>query len=258
MLIELAWQEDEKRADELLKAANKYLGALKSWKKACQVGHVANRQKALQQAEDNFNQMINPVSDASDSWKFDVAEYLSGDTWKQELISIGKEKYGLNIQEDDAGNLVSSPVVLRSQSGRNSILIGRQNWTQIRPSVVATELKRLKDRTSASNSSEFLESLFAAYQRLKTHESLHVKFQDIYDLFSITPGWKKENPLLVFGQAIYALHLSSLTTTRSGISFQMVYPTGTYKEKDVWNIISEDGRPIRYYGILFKIPEKGK
>ena len=52
MELEKALQEHEEQVDTLLKNATKYVGALKAWKKACQLGHLANLQKAALQSEE--------------------------------------------------------------------------------------------------------------------------------------------------------------------------------------------------------------
>jgi hypothetical protein len=121
---------------------------------------------------------------------------------------------------------------------------------------VVAELKRLRERTGAANSQEFLESLYGVWNRLKTKETIFFRFKEIYTLFCLTPGWKRENPPAKFAQDIYALHLSGLTYTRSGILFEFVYPTGSAKESEIITVISEDGRSIRYHGFRFKDTEK--
>ena len=67
-------------------------------------------------------------------------------------------QFGLRITEEGE-TLVSSPVIVRAQVGRGVLQIGRQSWPHTRPGAVAAELKRLRDRMSAANSSDFLESL---------------------------------------------------------------------------------------------------
>jgi hypothetical protein len=247
--IEGEWQADEERAEGLLKAANRYVGALKAWKKACQMGHFSNRQKAATQAAELASTLLEPTAEASSAWTFDVREYLAGDAWREELNEAAS-KVELRLIEDNE-TLISSPVVVRSQPGRNALQIGKVNWPQLRPRLVVNELKRLRDRAAAANSQEFVESLAGAYDYLKEAEEIFVKFRDIYTLFSLTPGWKKENPPAAFGQAIYALHLSDVHATRGGRRYEMIYPSSNVKEKDVFTVMSEDGRAIRYMGIRF-------
>lgn len=249
--LEEALRAHEEQVDALLKAANRYVGALKAWKKACQTGHMGNRQKEATLARDLVSTLVDPTAKAADAWSFDVRAYLEGDQWRKELQTTAAERYGLRVLEEGK-YLVSSPVVVRSQPSQNALLIGKTRCSTIRPQVVAAELKRLRERMASANSQEFVESLYAVCQRNSRDGILFAKFRDIYDLFCLTPGWKKENPPAAFGQAIYALQRSEIRTTRSGRKFEFEFPSGNVKERDVFAVIAEDGRPIRYYGIRFR------
>ena len=250
MNLEEALQAQEQQVDALLKGANKYVGTLKAWKKACAEGHLGNLQKQSALALEQAPALAAPVQEADSNWEFDARAYLESEDWRRELQEAG-EKIGLRILEDNE-TLVSSPVVIRSQPGSSRLLLGKEAWATIRPKLTADKLRKLRDRAAASNSQDFLEGLFAAAQRQSKDEYLFIGFADVYKQFSETPGWKKENPPAVFGQAIYALHRSDIKTTRSNRPFEIQYPSANYKEKDVFTIISEDGRPLRYYGILFR------
>jgi len=249
--LEDALQAQEEQVDDLLKAAAKYQAVLKNWKKACQVGHLANRQKAAAQAVDLAPALAAPASEAADAWQFDVRAYLESGEWRGEL-RIAMEKQGLRALEEGE-SLISSPLVVRAAPGRSALTLGKVNWPALRPRVVAAELKRLRERASGGNSQEFLDSLFAVAARLSPDaDAPFAKFRDIYDLFSLTPGWKKDNPPAAFGQALYALHRSGLQTTRAGRKFDFDYPSGNVKDRDIYTVIAEDGRPIRYYGVQFR------
>jgi len=141
---------------------------------------------------------------------------------------------------------------VRPQPSRNSVQIGKVNWPKLHPRVVATELKRMRDRNTGSNSQEFLESLYLACKRLTRPEVMFVKFREVYDMFCATPGYKKENPKAAFAQQIYALHRSGIRSTKAGARFDFEYPSGHPKESDILTVISEDGQTIRYYGISFR------
>ena len=251
MSLEEELRVQEEQVDGLLKAANKYVGTLKTWKKACQTGHIGNLQKAMAQAKETVPTLTAPVGETAQNWTFDLRDYLESGEWRLELQDTAAEKFGLRVLEDNE-TLISSPVVIRAQAGRGILQIGKVNWPMLRPAVVAAELKRLRDRAQNANSQEFLEALFAATTHISQETSPFVRFINIYNLFSITPGWKKENPLGAFGQSIYALHRSETRMTRSGRKFEIEYPSGNYKEKDVLTVIAEDGRAIRYYGIQFR------
>ena len=251
MTLEDALQTQEEQVDDLLKSAAKYTAALKNWKKACQIGHLGNRQKAAALASELAPALASPVSEAAEAWQFDARAYLENGAWREELAAAA-EKQGLRALED-GDNLVSSPLVIRAVPSRSALTLGKVNWSAIRPQVVAAELKRLRERASSGNSQEFADSLFAVASRLSPAETApFAKFRDIYELFCLTPGWKKDNPPAAFGQALYALHRSGLQTTRAGRKFDFEYPSGNVKERDIYTVIAEDGRPIRYYGIQFR------
>jgi len=249
--LEEALQEHEKRVDGLLSAANKYVGALKAWKKACQVGHIGNLTKAAAQSEELVNALPDTTNETRSSWDFDIRAYLESEAWRREIQSLAAERYSLKILEEDE-TLISSPITLRAQSARSTLALGKVNWALIRPRIVVAELKRLRDRTNAANSQEFVESLYSACVHLSSKEDPIARFRDIYDLFCLAPGYKKEVPPAAFAQQIYALHRSDVRATRGGRKLEIEYPAGNYKEKDVFTVMSEDARPIRYFNIFFK------
>ena len=251
MTLEEALQEHEERVDALLKSARKYEAALKSWKKACQLGHMANRQKQAALAMELAPALAAPALEVADAWRFDVRAYLESDAWRREVQTASAERHSLRVLEE-GDTLISSPVMVRAQPARMALQIGKTGWPGIRPKIVAAELKRLRDKTSSANSLEFLEGLHAACARVTRPDVMFAKLRDIYDLFSITPGWKKDNPPAVFGQQVYALHRSGITSTRAGNTFEFEYPSGKIKERDIFAVVSEDGRTIRYYGIWFR------
>jgi hypothetical protein len=185
------------------------------------------------------------------AWNFDVRSYLAGEAWRKDIQDIAQAKFGMRILEENE-TLISSPVIVRSQPGSNRLALGKVAWPMIQPMVVAAELKRLRDRAAGANSQEFLDGLYAAAQHLSKEPNPLVRFKDIYDLFLLTPGWKKENPPAAFGQAIYALHRSEIRATRSGRRFEFEYPSGNAREKDLFIVMDEDGRPLRYYAIQFR------
>lgn len=251
MALEEVLQEQEESVDALLRAANKYVGALKAWKKACQIGHIGNMQKAAAMAEELSGTLPETTGETRSGWQFDARAYLESGEWRRELQTVAESRFSLRTLEDEE-TLISSPVTVRAQPARNALALGKTLWPALRPRVVAGELKRLRDRTANANSQEFAESLFAVCQRLGGKDSPAARFRDIYDLFCLTPGYKKENPPAAFGQQIYALHRSDVRATRGGRKFEIEYATGNAKERDIFTVIAEDGRPVRYYSIWFK------
>jgi hypothetical protein len=249
--LEDALQEQEERVDALIKSAKKYTAALSAWKKACKTGHMANRQKQASLANELVATLVEPTNEASDSWDFDVRSYLESAQWRKELRAAALNRHELRTIEDGE-LLISSPVVVRAQPARNSVQIGKVNWPNLHPQLVAAELKRLRDRTAAANSQDFLEALHRTCLRSTRPEVMFVKFREVYDRWCDTPGYKKETPPAAFAQQIYALERSGIRTTKAGNRFSFVTPSGHPKERDILSVISEDGQTLRYYGIEFR------
>lgn len=250
MALEEALQDQENRVESLLTAANTCVKTLKAWRKACQAGQLANIPKHAETAENELRALTRGTIDAGGSWQFDVGAYLGGDAWRNELQQIAAQKFGLRTLED-GNTLISSPIVVRAQPTRSALQLGKSRWSNIRPSVVATELKRLRDKTAGANSQEFLESLLAACEYLGSKKEPKGKLRDIYGLFCLTPGYKKENPVAAFAQQVYALHLADIKT-RAGYTCEFEFTSGNAKESDVFSVMTEDGRLARYYSIWFR------
>ena len=166
---------------------------LKAWKKACSVGHINDMLKTSAIAEETVRELPERALQAKESWTFDVTDYLASHEWRKELQETASSQFGLRTLEDES-NLISSPVVVRTFPSRNTLGIGKANWSATRPKVVAKELKRLRDRAASANSVEFIESLYHVCVHLHGKGVVDVKFKDIYDLYCLTPGYKKDNP----------------------------------------------------------------
>ena len=252
MRIEEALREHEERVDALIKAGTRYMSALKAWKKACQTGHMGNRQKSAAAAEDLAQQLQEPTHETSASWTFDIREYLDTAAWRRELQTVCSAGFGLRTLEEE-DTLVVPPIVVRSQPGQNRLLLGKTGWQTLHPRVTGAYLKRLNEKsTSASILQQFLNALYDGSKKVSQQGDNFAKFRDLYDLFAFAPGWAKENSAASFAQQVYSLHRSDVRTTRDGKTFEIEYPTGKPKEKDIFSVISDDGRPIRYYGIWFR------
>ncbi|MCC6483378.1 MAG: hypothetical protein IT209_00905 [Armatimonadetes bacterium] len=251
--LEEALATHEAQVDALIRAGSKYLSALKSWKKAVAKGDIAARQKAADQAMEAAQALPGGTSETAAAWQFDVYAYLSSSAWQHELRTLASgEKFGLRILLE--GNMaISSPVLLQALPSRGILQIGKKLFRSIRPKVVAAELKRLRDKANTGGQQQFLEFLYGGVEYLsKDSGAFFAKFRGLYDLFCLSPGYKKDNPKSAFGQEIYALHRSGISATKAGKRYDFEYPSSSAKESDIFEVVSEDGRPLRYYGITFR------
>jgi exonuclease VII small subunit len=248
--LEPALAEAEARVDALVKQAGKLNSAIKAWQKATKLGHLANRQKAIAAARKALDEVPEALRAAAGD--IDVANYLAGDAWRQELIETLRSRHGIRAFRDPSGALVCPPVVVASDLARSRLRLLSTGFPSLRPSVVADEVKVHRDRVSGANCQEFLEGLYAAAKRLSAGQNeIYAPFHEIYALFADTPGWRKANPTVDFGQRIYALRMSAIRTTKDGRVYQVETPGGRPKEKDIFTVYGEDGHVNRFWGIRF-------
>jgi hypothetical protein len=251
--LEEALAAHEEAVRSAAKAVDNLRKAMKSWEKAAAAGHMANRRKAAETAARLSSGIQSALDAAQGSWRFDVSSYLQGGGWRQEVVEAARSRYGLRVLDEQAiAQLISSPVTVQAIPAREALRISKQLWPAIRPSVVATELKRLRDRLSAAGVQELAERLYDACRREARDGRMYIAFRTAYDLFSLAPDWKRENSPTVFAQALHALHISDVKTTRSGKVLQWEWPSGKPKPADVFSVRAEDGREMRYFGLWFR------
>ncbi len=255
-LLEEALSDHEGQVDSLLKQCSKLTAALKGWKRACSDGAINDRQKHADQASSIALQFGPAIQGVARQWTFDSREYLSSDVWQNELIEVAAKHSSLRVFLE-GGELVSSPVVLRPDPSRACLRLGKVRWSKLRPRRIVDELVKLKDRGERQNVQEFLDALYASVEYLNRNKpqlgsTVYAKLRDVYDLFSLTPGWKKENSEAAFAQYLYALDRSETRMTRSGKMYDLERAAGQPKARDLFAVVAEDGRTIRYYGIHFR------
>ncbi len=250
MTLEEELQAHEAEIETLLKSVKRYTTTLNAWKKAAKVGNVNAIQRTSTLAYELANGLPAATGAAASSWTFNSRGYLASGEWRKELQATAASRFDLRITEDNE-TLVSSPVMIRAQPARGALMIGKRSWSSLRPAVTAAELKRLRDRLSQGNSQEFVDSLLGACEYLDK-ENRFGRFRDIYNLFCLTPGYKRENSRAAFAQQIYSLQKSGIQFARGTYRFEFEYPSGNAKPDDVFTVISESGNPISYYAIWFK------
>lgn len=252
MRIEDAFRDHEVEVDGLIKIATKFTGTLKAWKKACQTGHVGARDKAAALATSLAPELAAHVDTATGSWSFDVRQYLEGDHWRTELQDVCATRMGLRVFEEDE-KLVSPPVLVRSDPAKTRLIIGKVGWPTLNPSFTAKELKRLNERSATTAAlQQFLNSLYEGAKRVNKDKDHLTRLRDIYGIFSLAPGWARENSWASFAQQLYALQMSEVRTTKDGRGYKIDGPTGKYTENDVFSVISESGGLERYHAIWFR------
>lgn len=251
MRLQPALDAERERVEVLQKQTGELQKTLRRWHKACLEGTLPARQRAADQAVQQARELPEPIADTAAAWAFDLDQYLASGDWREELHDVAADN-DLAVHEEQE-YLISSPVTVRAVSARGALQIGRRQWSKLHPRIVVKELLRLREGNQLRNASETLEALYGVWKHEDRPQLL--KFRAVYDMFSLTPGWKRENPLIAFAQRLHALHRAreseQLRTTRDGRPFHFEWPSGDPRQRDLVTFVAENGRPISYYGLHF-------
>ena len=251
--LERALDDEVERVKALEKQVSNLRSAVKAWLKAAQVGQIREREKSSSRTEMLVRQLCEAVEAAVREWNFNLDAYLERGTWQEELKRLAQQTGAVRtFAADYPDALIVPPVTVRAVPANQSLQIGKKLFPQIRPSFVHDHLKRLRDRMYApAASSEFLESLYQVAIREANGPNPFITFRRAYDIFCLAPGYKRDNSRIDFALSIFALQKSGLKTTRRGVSFKIEWPAANCKPSDVFTVIDEDGRTLKYYGIQF-------
>lgn len=245
-----ALAQQAQQADELQKQARKLQGALKRWHKALVTGDIGAMEKAVRAAQEIPTPLADSVDAVARAWRFDVERYLADGSWLREISETAADKHSIRVKIE-GDELICSPIALTARPQTKSLHDGKKGWSQIRPTIVAAEIRKARERMKDSRTQELLESLYAAWKARPMADAPIITLKQAYDTFSMAPGWKKGNSPAWYKEAVLALVKSDIQTTRDGTRFQLESPAASVKASEVLEMREEDGRVKRYVSIRF-------
>jgi hypothetical protein len=238
--------------EALDKASKRYARAVKQWLTACRLGEVSKLPKLAQTAEEAANEIWEMMPEALASWQFDAASYLDSGAWREDL-QAALDELGVKYFPVEPKQLLVPPVAVRAQPGFKRLMIGKRGYTSLRPSVVANHLKGLTElATSERALQQFLESLYQAAKKYSKQGNYWIRFREVYNIFCLAPGWKADNPEILFGQRIHQLWTSNIRTTRNGSTASIEQPTEGKAGRDYFTVVADNGMKLSYHAIWFK------
>ncbi len=245
---------DRQRAqvEDLIARAKECQKALSAWQRACRQGSLPAREREAARARAAARALVKPVDEAAGSWDFDAQEYLRSGDWRQEIIDHAAEA-GMQLFEQDEC-LIASPVIMRANLGREALMLGKRQWSKLHPAEVVNQLQKLRSSSQSSTARQILTALHRVWRR--EGEPRVLKFRTAYELFCLTPGWRSQNPEISFVQSIHSLHQAwqqeELRSLPNGTQFAFEWGAGDPPQRAFMEFIGEDGRLIRYYGLVFE------
>ncbi len=252
MSLSNALDQQRAQVEDLIAQAKELQKALGAWQRACRQGSLPAREREAVRAHAAAQALVAPLEEASGSWDFDTQEYLRSGDWRQELIAQAAEA-GMPLFEQEEC-LIASPVIVRANVGREALMLGKRQWSKLHPTEVVGQLQKLRSSNQTTTASQILTALHRVWRR--EGEPQVLKFRTAYDLFCLTPGWRAQNPELSFVQSIHSLHQAwqreELRTLPNGTPFAFEWGAGDPPQRAFMEFIGEDGRLIRYYGLVFE------
>ncbi len=253
--LETALAQAELEAGNVLRAASRVVKALRAMQKAAEQGDLRKLRAAPEAIRQSMNTLDAQVTRVESSWAFDEESYLREGGFVEELLAEARRQGVQLIQQDD--RLYSYPVLISVSPGERLIKIDRKPERNIRPSVVIGMLRARQRAQPRFRSSAFLESLWTAYQiaverdPAKRRIGSVVPLREIYDLFTLMPGQKREYTVAEFTRDVYLLDQESGLSTGSGATIAFHASTGTKSERSVLSIVTQTGAEKRYFGVSF-------
>ncbi|MHB0981308.1 MAG: hypothetical protein ACYC5Q_14780 [Thermoleophilia bacterium] len=242
-----------------MKSVSKLTSGLKAGQKAARVGDLNALHKAMAELEVHLQVARTETLGAARSWSLseeeEVAYFADGDFTEEFVADAGAS--GLQVTVED-GTIVCYPSLVKVDAAKRCVLIDRKPYRGVRPSSLVAHLKSVQARPPRFKASQFLESLYAAWDHARhLHASGRqpgtvVRVDHLYAALTIAVGSSKEYSKPEFGRDLYLLEQSGERTTRKGARVHFGRSTGTKTPSGMITVVGEDGRRVDYTSIGFE------
>ena len=235
-----------------LDAAKKQAAAVARLQKAIVAGNARDiekhRQSALNAAEVTAQRAQNcPPFD------FDTAAYLR-EEFTDELKEAAHDA-GVKLYERD-GVIFSYPLLVRLEPELSAIRIDKKLEPNIRPELLAAQLKKAQSVDPKSRPDRFIETLHSAYNlvlgQMDTNSNIDVSLSRIHEVLTLLPGAAKDYTLLDFTRDIYQLDTSEYDETKKGARLSFTASTATRERSSkILPFVTRDGNEKQYVAVRF-------
>lgn len=235
-----------------LDAAKKEAGAVARLQKAVASGNARDIEKHRQSAL-NAAEITEQRAQNCGPFEFDLTRYLR-DEFASDLQDAAQDA-GVRLYERD-GVIFSYPVLVRIEPDLGAVRIDKRLEPNIRPELLAQQLKKAQNVEPKSRSDRFIESLYIAYDLVLTsigaEGNIDISLSRIYDVLTLLPGTSKEYTLLDFTRDIYALDTSGIAETKAGNQMSLTASTVSRERgSKILTFVARDGHEKQYAAVKF-------
>ncbi len=254
--LEQALAAIEEQAGDLVKTTKQVMASFKKIKDAAKVGDLGKLRKLLEEGKSATLGLGCDFVKTQERLNFDEASYLSGEDFRQELLTTAQQM-GVNLYEHD-GYLFSYPVLLKILHKERAVSIDRMRESRLRPSVLVKRLKDVQNKPLRFKPNAFLEMLYTAYSIVVAGRGKHligkgtvIPLLELYQLLTLLPWQASEYTRQEFGRDVYLLDKSGTITTKNIHRANFHASTGVRDVSKTLTVIAQGGREKTYYGISF-------
>jgi hypothetical protein len=237
-----------------LDQSKKVVSAVQRLQKAVANGNVRDIEKlratarAAQESARQYGEGIAPLA-------FDAAAYLTPEGEFIPELQAAAERAGVKLFVRD-GIIFCYPVLIHLAPELSAVRVEKRLEPNMRPEVLAAQLKKLQSREPKSRPDRYIEALFDAYQLVRARRRLDayidIPLLQIYEVLTLLPGAEKDYTLLDFTRDLYFLDLSGITVTKKG--FEMSLPASTVSRErstKILKFVTRDGNEEEFAAIKF-------
>lgn len=235
-----------------LDAAKKETAAVARLQKAVAAGNARDLEKHRQSAL-NAAEIADQRAQNCPPFEFDTTSYLENDFLDE--LKEASDKAGVQLYERD-GVIFCYPALLRAQPDLQAVRIDKKLEPNIRPELLAAQLKKAQNTEAKARPDRFIETLYTVYElilkSMKVEGNIDVSLARIYEVLTILPGINKDYTLLDFTRDIYALDTSDVNQTKKGN--QLSFPASTASRErsaKVLPFVTRDGHEKQYVAVRF-------
>ncbi|HEY3375952.1 MAG TPA: hypothetical protein VGL77_00525 [Armatimonadota bacterium] len=239
-----------------LEQAKKSVAAVQKLQKAVANGNVRDIEK-LRQAANTAVETLNRRAEACQPFTFDAAAYLTPEGEFIPELRAAAERAGVRLSVQD-GTIFCYPVLVHLEPDLAAVRIEKRLESNIRPEVLAAQLKKAQSRDPKTKPERFIETLFEAYELVRAQRridaAIDLPLVQLYRVLTLLPGMEKDYTLLDFTRDIYFLDLSGVTETKKG--HRLSLPASTVSRErsaKILKFVTRDGHEKEFAAIKFTL-----
>jgi hypothetical protein len=250
--LEVTFETWEASLARLEQQAAHVLRAAKQLRHAARDGALATAGAARTALRDSAAKLTETIARDAEGPAIDIPAVFENGSFLTEL-SAAASAAGVTLVQRD-GRLTAFPVVLRLEPRSSGIRIGRKLERRLRPSVLAGQLKALRERAGRFNARSFLDRLLRGYAILapgwRSGEGPLIPLASLYDVLTLLPAAAADYPTEEFLVDLLRLDREPDARSGRGHRFELGGSTGTKGAKRL-TVYDEAGAQHDYFAVRF-------